>query len=242
MGIAAATAIVAVASVDGAAAAGAARHGTPRSRGCVARGASYVSRGPTARRVVALTFDDGPWYDTPQLLRILEHERVRATFFQIGRQITRYGGVDARMLADGDAIGDHTWDHRDIAYGGTTARWEISSTAAAIRRATGYRVCLFRAPYGAVSRTLIAEARGVGMLTIQWDVDPRDWARPGTESIYRNVIENARPGAIILQHDGGGNRSETLAAVPREIAWLRARGYGFVTVPQLLGLRELARP
>jgi len=77
----------------------------------------------------------------------------------------------------------------------------------------------------------------MGFTTIQWDIDPRDWARPGSTAIYDNVITNAHPGAIVIQHDGGGNRSETLAALPQEIATLRRRGYTFVTVTQLLGQR-----
>jgi peptidoglycan/xylan/chitin deacetylase (PgdA/CDA1 family) len=81
----------------------------------------------------------------------------------------------------------------------------------------------------------------MGFTTIQWDVDPQDWRRPGTDAIYDNVVDHAHPGAIVLQHDGGGDRSETLAAVPREIATLRSRGYRFVTVTQLLGQRLIYR-
>jgi peptidoglycan-N-acetylglucosamine deacetylase len=79
----------------------------------------------------------------------------------------------------------------------------------------------------------------MGFTTIEWNIDPRDWARPGTGAIYSNVVSNARPGAIVIQHDGGGDRSETLAALPEEIATLRARGYQFVTVTRLLGQRLL---
>ncbi len=206
--------------------------------GCVPAGPSYVTNGPRNRRVVALTFDDGPWPDTPQFLRILEREHVPATFFQIGDQVGTYGpAVDRRMLADGDIIGDHTWNHVNVSGDGSFAAGEITSTAAAIRRLTGFQPCVFRAPGGAVSSSLIGDARGLGFLTIEWDVDPRDWARPGTSAIYANVVGNARNGSIIIQHDGGGNRSETLAALPAEIHTLRARGFGFVTIPQLLGLR-----
>jgi peptidoglycan/xylan/chitin deacetylase (PgdA/CDA1 family) len=212
---------------------------SPIPIGCVPRGPSFVYSGPTNRRVVALTFDDGPWYDTPQFLAVLEREHVPATFFQIGEQISTYGrAVDRRMLADGDMIGDHTWNHANVSGGGAFAEWEISQAADAIQRITGgFRPCLFRAPGGAVSPGLIGEARSLGFITIQWDVDPRDWARPGTGAIYGNVVSNAHPGAIILQHDGGGDRSETLAALPREINALRREGYGFVTVTDLLGIR-----
>jgi peptidoglycan-N-acetylglucosamine deacetylase len=212
---------------------------TPRLVGCVAAGPPFVYHGPASRRLVALTFDDGPWPDTPQFLDILERERVPATFFQIGEQIPTYGedgAIDRRMLADGDMIGDHTWSHANVAGGGPFAAAQILQAAGAIRAATGgFTPCLFRAPGGAVSPTLIAEARALRFTTIQWNVDPRDWSRPGTQAIYQNVISNAQPGAIIIQHDGGGDRSQTLAALPREIDTLRAEGYELVTVTQLLG-------
>jgi peptidoglycan/xylan/chitin deacetylase (PgdA/CDA1 family) len=212
----------------------------PRLVGCVPSGAPYVTRGPTSGRMITLTFDDGPWYDTPQFLDVLEREHVAATFFQIGEQISRYGSVDRRILRDGDMIGDHTWNHATVSGGGSFAAGEISQTAAAIRGATGgFSPCLFRAPGGAVSSALISEARSMGFTTIEWDVDPRDWATPGTGAIYSNVIANAQPGAIVLQHDGGGNRSETLAALPHEIDTLRREGYHFVTITQMLGYRLL---
>ncbi len=208
--------------------------------GCVPAGPSYVSHGPRANHLVALTFDDGPWPDTPRFLDLLEREHVPATFFQIGRQVSAFGhGVDRRMLSDGDVIGDHTFDHADVAGAGRFAARELSSTRAAILRLTGYRPCLFRAPGGAVSHALIAEARAMGFLTIGWDVDPRDWSRPGTASILRTVTGNVRRGSIVIQHDGGGERSQTLAALPGEIHRLRARGLRFVTVPKLLGLRVI---
>jgi peptidoglycan/xylan/chitin deacetylase (PgdA/CDA1 family) len=210
----------------------------PQPIGCVPHGSDFVNHGPAKRREIALTFDDGPWPDTPGFLAVLEREHVPATFFQIGRQISTYGGaVDLRMLADGDMIGDHTWDHANVAAGGPFAVSEISSTASAIRKLTGFKPCLFRAPGGAVGPNLITAARGLGFATIQWDIDPRDWSRPGTAAILANVIQNSHPGAIVLQHDGGGDRSQTLAALPQEIRALRRRGYTFVTVTKLLGTR-----
>jgi peptidoglycan/xylan/chitin deacetylase (PgdA/CDA1 family) len=212
---------------------------TPRLVGCVPSGPAFVDNGPSNRRVIALTFDDGPWYDTSQFLDILEQYHVPATFFEIGEQISTYGeggAIERRMLADGDMIGDHTWSHANVSGAGSFAAGQISQAATAIEQAThGFTPCLFRAPFGAVSGPLISEARSMGFTTIQWDIDPRDWALPGVSAIYDNVIANAHPGAIVIQHDGGGNRSETLAALPQEIQALRSRGYQFVTVTQLLG-------
>jgi peptidoglycan/xylan/chitin deacetylase (PgdA/CDA1 family) len=212
---------------------------TPQVVGCVASGTLFVNHGPSSGRELALTFDDGPWTHTAQFLDILEHFKVPATFFEIGEQISTYGdggAIERRMLADGDMIGDHTWSHPNVAGAGSFAQAQIEEAADAIRQAThGFAPCLFRAPYGATSGALVSEARSLGFTTIQWDIDPRDWARPGTGAIYDNVVGNAHPGAIILQHDGGGDRSETLAALPQEIMTLRKRGYTFVTVTQLLG-------
>ncbi|HEX4804873.1 MAG TPA: polysaccharide deacetylase family protein [Conexibacter sp.] len=209
----------------------------PLPVGCTAAGPAYVTNGSRARHVVALTFDDGPSTYTPAVLSVLERERVHATFFLIGQQVAGYAAFARRALADGDMIGDHTWSHPSVAGGGAFASGQISSTANAIRRATGFRPCLFRAPYGAVSASLIGLARGLGFTTIQWDVDPQDWARPGSGAIYARIVGAVRNGSIVLMHDGGGPRGQTLAALPGIIHTLKARGYGFVTVDELTGAR-----
>jgi peptidoglycan/xylan/chitin deacetylase (PgdA/CDA1 family) len=220
-----------------------ARLHTPQLVGCVPSGPDYVTNGSRSIHQIALTFDDGPWYDTPQFLDILERYGVHATFFQIGEQVPVYGGaggaVDRRILADGDMIGDHTWNHADVSGGGRLAAGEIARAANAIKAATGFAPCLFRAPGGAVSAGLESEARSMGFTTIEWDVDPRDWATPGTTSIYHTVTSTAENGSIILQHDGGGNRSQTLAALPQEIQFFKHHGYKFVTITQMLGQRLL---
>jgi len=212
----------------------------PRVAGCVPRGASYRLAGPGHRKVVALTFDDGPSFYTPQVLRILRHFRIHATFFLIGQQVRPNASLVREELAEGHAIGDHTWNHANVSGGGSFAYSQISSTRAAIRSASGYYTpCLFRAPYGAVSGALFPVARSLGMLTIEWDVDPRDWSRPGTGSIYSTVVGQARRESIILMHDGGGPRNQTVAALPSIIRTLRSRGYGFETLPDLLGLKPV---
>jgi peptidoglycan/xylan/chitin deacetylase (PgdA/CDA1 family) len=220
-----------------------ARLHTPQARGCQSRGPKFVYDVPSAGHEVALTFDDGPWPDTPQFLGVLEREHVHATFFQIGEQISTYGqAVDRRMLADGDMIGDHTWSHPDVSAGGSFAASQIQRTAGAIRQVTGgFTPCLFRAPGGGVSHTLVTLAGGLGFTTIQWNVDPRDWARPGADAIYQRVVGAVTNGSIVIQHDGGGDRSGTLAALPREIETLKRRGYRFVTVTELLGEQVLYR-
>ncbi len=220
----------------------------PVLTGCVASGSSLIYHGPSRGREVALTFDDGPWSDPPTIdfLHVLESEQVPATFFEIGRQISMYdptGAVERRMLADGDMIGDHSWSHPDVAaLSPSGQRAQLLDTVDAIRHATrGFTPCLWRPPYGDISPALVKLARSLGLVTVMWNVDPRDWALPGVNAIYDNVVTNSRPGSIVIQHFGGGPRLETLAALPREIVTLRRRGYHFVTVAQMLGLKLVYR-
>jgi peptidoglycan/xylan/chitin deacetylase (PgdA/CDA1 family) len=216
----------------------------PKLLGCVRTGPDWVFNGPSHVREVALTFDDGPDGAPPTIdfVNLLAREHANATFFEIGRQISEYdphGTVERKMLTDGDMIGDHTWSHPDLTTLSAAAqRAQLVMTAAAIRKATGgFEPCLFRAPYGAVNKRVLAVARSVGMTTIQWNVDPRDWALPGVNAIVANVAANAHAGSIVIEHVGGGPRYQTLTALPEEIAILRHRGYSFVTVPQMLGYK-----
>jgi peptidoglycan/xylan/chitin deacetylase (PgdA/CDA1 family) len=209
----------------------------PTPVGCNIRGAEYRRGGPGHRKLVALTFDDGPSPYTAQVLRVLERDRAHATFFVIGRQVAGAARDVRRELADGNAIGNHTYDHPTVSGGGSFAAGQLRRTTRAVRAASGYTPCLFRAPYNAVSGALFAVARAQAMLTIGWNVDPRDWSRPGADAIYSRVVGAVQRESIVIMHDGGGPRNQTVAALPRIIATLRARGYRLVTVPELLGLR-----
>jgi beta-N-acetylhexosaminidase len=140
------------------------------------------------------------------------------------------------MRRDGDAIGDHSYTHHVLAAGGPVARHELRWTNALIRRYAGADPCIFRPPYGATSARLVTAARRQGMTTVTWDADPSDYIRPGARAIANRVLHQVRPGSIVLMHDGGGYRDQTVAALPAIIERLRARGYHFATVPRLLGL------
>ena len=218
---------------------------TPRLVGCAATGPDSVFTGPRNVHDIALTFDDGPWPDPPasDFVNELARLHVPATFFEIGEHIPTYdpgGTVEKQMLADGDMIGDHTWSHPDLeGLSPLEQREQISDAAAEIKRATGFEPCLFRAPDGAVNSSVLNEAKSLGMTTIQWDIDPRDWALPGEGEIIDNVLANAHNGGIVEEHFGGGPRYETLDALPAEVAGLRARGYQFVTLTQMLGYKLL---
>lgn len=237
------TLATAACSVDYPARARLARLHTPRLVGCVASGSSLVYGGPTDTREIALTFDDGPWGDPPTIdfVNLLARYHVPATFFEIGDQISEYdptGAIERKMLADGDMIGDHTWTHPDMLnLSPVQQRSQLELTASAIRRATGFTPCLWRPPYGATSGQLQSLARSLGFLTVYWNIDPRDWSLPGVAAIEGNVLSNARSGGIVELHFGGGPRRQTLAALPHIIDTLRARGYRFVNLAQMLGLR-----
>jgi peptidoglycan-N-acetylglucosamine deacetylase len=224
------------------------RSHTPRLVGCVASGPDWVFHGPSKVREIALTFDDGPWEEPPSVDFVNELARlhVPATFFEIGEHIPQYdphGTVERLMLADGDMIGDHTWSHPDlVGLSATAQRAQLAMATDAIRKATGgFEPCLFRAPYGAVDPALLQLARRMGFTTIQWDIDPRDWALPGESEIISNVLTNAQNGGIIEEHFGGGPRYETLDALPAEVAGLRREGYQLVTLTQMLGYKLVYR-
>lgn len=206
-------------------------------KGCVARGPTQRRSGPPAHRRVALTFDDGPSGFTPRVLRILERDHVPATFFMVGNQVAGHGALLRRILRDGSIIGNHTLAHANVAGGGAGAVHQIAATQAIIRRASGFRPCLFRPPYGATSGALSGVARSQGALSILWNVDPQDWRTPGSGAIVSTVLRQVRAGSIILLHDGGGPRGQTIAALPRIIHALRRRGFRLVTVTKLLHLR-----
>jgi peptidoglycan-N-acetylglucosamine deacetylase len=208
-----------------------------RAVGCTGGSAGLVTNGPRDRPVVALTFDDGPSDYTDDFLKVLREKGVHGTFFEIGQEMPGREEVMRQILAEGNELGDHTMNH--VEYPGYD---QIAGAAARIRAYTHFKPCLFRPPGGGVNAGILAGAGSLGMRTINWDVDPQDWSLPGTGAIYSNIVSHARNGSIILMHDGGGPRGETLAALPQVIDALRARGFGFATVSELLGYRILYRP
>ena len=216
----------------------------PRYRiiGCDSRGSALAYRHGPSVREVAIGFDDGPWTDTGAFVRMLERSHARATFFLIGRQLSgAYRATLLRELRDGDALGDHSFSHPDLTRSGRVHA-QLQQTIQAIRALTGYTPCVFRPPYGAYNGSVLTAARSLGLATILWNDDPRDWSLPGTAAIERSVLSQVQPGSSIISHDGGGPRGQTLAAYPRVIAALRARRYRIVTIPELLGFRPVYVP
>jgi peptidoglycan-N-acetylglucosamine deacetylase len=211
-----------------------------RPVGCERSRKLVAYRGGPARREVALSFDDGPYPLTPRFARMLKDAHAVATFFVIGSQLGGFSATLREELRNGDVIGDHTFTHADLVRSGDV-RGQLLSTLNEIRRLSGYTPCLFRPPYGDYNASIIRAAASLHLTTIMWNVDPADWALPGVAAIERRVLAQVKPGSIILSHDGGGPRWQTLAAYPYIIRKLRERGYRLVTIPQLLGLRQIYR-
>ncbi|HEY5053354.1 MAG TPA: polysaccharide deacetylase family protein [Solirubrobacterales bacterium] len=208
-----------------------------RPVGCTGGTAGVDTNGSRGRKVVALTFDDGPSEYTPGFLQVLREKGVHGTFFEIGQEMPGREATMRQILAEGSEIGDHTMNH--VEYPDYS---QIAGAGSRIESYTHFKPCLFRPPGGAIDSSVISTAGGLGMRTITWDVDPTDWANPGSGAVYSRIVDAAQPGSIILMHDGGGDRSGTLAALPSIIDTLRARGYRFETVTQLLGYELLYRP
>jgi peptidoglycan/xylan/chitin deacetylase (PgdA/CDA1 family) len=205
--------------------------------GCTGGKEGLVTHGPRDRDVVALTFDDGPSPYTDEFLEVLRDQGVDATFFEIGQEVPGREEVMRRILREGSEIANHTTHHESF-----PSYSDLAMTSALIRAGTHFQPCLFRPPGGGVDAAVIEAAALAGMETVTWDVDPTDWSNPGSGAVYSRVIDAVRPGSIVVMHDGGGDRSGTLAALGPIIETLRGRGYRFATVTELLGQRLIYRP
>jgi peptidoglycan/xylan/chitin deacetylase (PgdA/CDA1 family) len=202
-----------------------------------------VTRVPLQQKIVALTYDDGPNPPyTNEIVDYLHAQHVVATFFVVGRAVQAYPAVVRLEVADGNALGNHSWDHAHLVLESSKhiAR-ELALTDAAIAKATGVHTRLFRPPFGARDYAVIDVARRMGYQVIMWSVPlPRDWQNPPPQVIRDRVLPYVRDGSIIVLHDGNrgraGNRAASVAATKLIVQALRAQGYRFVTVPELIKL------
>ncbi len=212
---------------------------------------TVVHRGQIPAKMVALTFDDGPDPEfTPKVLDALRRHDVRATFFLIGSRAEREPELVKRLASEGHEIGNHTFSHADLSQiSEHKADLEIAATSLLLQATTGHSTVLFRPPYRADDQpkdiediTSIAAGQRNGVSTIGSSVDPRDWDGPTAEQIVRSVMDDVEKegSGVVLLHDGGGNRSQTVMALGPIIEGLRARGYRFGQIHDVLGDRPLS--
>lgn len=202
-----------------------------------------VTSGQTKHKVVALTYDDGPNPPyTNEIVDYLHREHVVATFFVVGVAVVAHPDVVRLELRDGNAIGNHTWDHAHIVFMGRKhIEREITSAEDAIRHATGIRTTLFRPPFGARDFAVINAAHRLGYTVIMWSVPlPGDWRRPPPQVIADRVLKYVRDGSIIVLHDGNrgkaADRRNTVEATKLIVVALKKQGYSFVTVSKLMAM------
>lgn len=216
-----------------------------------------ITQGPTNERVVALTYDDGPNPPyTGRILDVLEEEHVHATFFLVGRAVQAFPTVVQREVRDGDAVGNHTWDHRHlILMRRSQIRASLQNTDAAIYAAAHVHTHLMRPPFGARDWIVMQVARRLGYSVVMWSVPlARDWEYPPAHVIAQRILPKVNDGAIIVLHDGNRgqlcaakhlqphicDRSSDIEATRLIVDNLKAQGYHFVTIPQLIALRKSA--
>ena len=192
---------------------------------------------PEGGPYVALTFDDGPSHYTPDILAILADRGVHATFFCLGNQVASNQSGAKAIVDGGHEIASHTQSHQNLpTLERDSLRSEISTAFDNIEQATGVRTQMIRAPYGAFTEQEWGRAGDIVGCNVLWNVDTHDWERPGAQAIADTVLNNVRNGSIVLMHDGGGNREQTVEALPLIIDGLHDQGYQIVTVGELIEL------
>lgn len=195
----------------------------------------------TPTKLIALTFDDGPWPNTTtKILATLKQHQVKATFFVIGKHVKLYPQLIKQVVAEGHAIGNHTWSHEYGYYSEAAAARELDETAKLVYQTTGVKTSLFRPPAGILNNGLVSTAQEKKYAVVMWSVDSKDWRYRGniSQPLAESVLKDAKPGGIILMHDGGGDRTTTVQALPQIITQLKKQGYTFVTVPELMEMRN----
>jgi len=194
----------------------------------------FFRQGEPRKREVALTFDDGPGPYTPQILSILERHHVPATFFEIGLELQYFHASTSKQVAGDYVIGDHTETHPMMGdLSESLQKAEILDQAQEIEQYGAPFPRLYRPPYGSFDATTFSLLRRFHMLMVLWSADTEDYTQPGAQVIVQRVLEDAKPGAIILMHDAGGTRTQDIEALPEIIKKLRARHLKLVTIPRL---------
>ena len=196
-------------------------------------------RGRRDTNAVALTFDDGPSPDTERVLDVLGAHEVRATFFMVGREVESFPGIAQRVFAEGHEVGNHSYSHPSYLFqSASETHAQIKRTQSVIADTIGVRPQMARPPYGVRTPAYFRATRALDLQTVQWDVAGFDWKRIGPRQIANNVLRQARPGSIILLHDGDSaeknTRKNTVEALPLIIKGLRDRNLQIAPLSQLL--------
>lgn len=209
------------------------------SQGMLMEEAKIVRHIPTARKVIALTFDDGPNpKTTPEVLKVLREKNVKATFFILGENAKQYPELVAKAASEGHEIGSHSYTHRHLKDLSEEECAEELDKAEEIIGTVAPRPKLFRPPGGLYNDIVLREAKKRGYTTVLWSVDPEDWKRPSVQNVIKTVMDKAKSGGIILMHDGI-YPLPTPKAVAIIIDRLRAEGYTIITVSELLSYEEV---
>jgi polysaccharide deacetylase family sporulation protein PdaB len=213
-----------------------------RGRAYFERRGEVIWEVPTDKKVIALTFDDGPNpVYTPQILSLLKEYHAKATFFVVGAYVQKYPEIAQQVVRMGHEIANHTYSHPNMRkLSSEKIKAEIEQTKNAVFLTTGALPRLFRPPGGYYGEKVVRAAREGGNLVVMWSwhQDTRDWRNPGVRKIVEMVLANARNGDIVLFHDNGGNRSQTVMALKEILPELERRGYRLITVTELINLRN----
>jgi peptidoglycan/xylan/chitin deacetylase (PgdA/CDA1 family) len=194
---------------------------------------------PPEKKVIALTFDDGPWPgSTAKVLDILKKNNIKSTFFVVGQNVKNYPELTKRIVTEGHTIANHTWHHWYHHMNPQTAAYEVANTTDIIYKTTGVKTSLFRPPGGNMKNGVVDYAKSNKYAVIMWSSDSVDYSRLAVPRLINNIFRAAKPGGIVLMHDGGGDRSHTIKALPEIINKFRKQGYEFVTVPELLEMQD----
>lgn len=201
----------------------------------------FIFNGPSDKRQVALSFDDAPDANfTPQILNVLKHYGVKATFFIVGNRAEAHPDIVKRIVQEGHAIGNHSYNHPNLPkVTDNEFHFQVQHTSQIIQNITGYSPKLFRPPYGNVNGNQIEWLASQNYTIVNWNVDSLDWKSLNAEQVYSNVMGHTMPGSIVLQHGAGGTGEDltgTVGALPKIIEKLQADGVKLVTIPELISV------
>ena len=198
-----------------------------------------VGKGESTEKLIALTFDDGPSkVFTPQVLAVLKKYNVRATFFMCGEQANYYPELVKQVSVDGNEIADHSWSHPNLyknkAMRGAPMAAEVLKTSKLIEKLVMIKPAFFRAPYNYAGKETVKAVNDLGLVYVGWTFSLLDWEKPAPQVMIDMFNRKLMPGTILLLHDGGGSRTNTVAALPGIIEAAKKKGYRFITLGEML--------